>query len=154
MSKQESGDDGDEESTQGQTQFRFDDTRDIDAAADTSMIDAEIRDFKDHLAVFLTIRSAVHRGSIPQFITSDTAEHSWSRVQAYVDAYNVQPAIDSNPVPRALRVLRQSDDHRGVAAFLSESEWSLEKRALARLYEDDDSFHPIVIDTDEMPDDR
>ncbi|ABB77923.1 hypothetical protein [environmental halophage 1 AAJ-2005] len=148
MSTEESGD---KESTRGQTQFHCDGTRDTNAAANTSMRDAEISDFKDHLAVFLTVKSTVHRGSIPQFIASDTVEHSWSRVQAYVDAYNVRPAIDSNPVPRALRVLRQSDDHRGVAAFLSESEWSLEERALARLYEDDDSFHLIVADTDEMP---
>lgn len=112
------------------------------------MSESEIADMKDHLAIFLTVRSAVTRGTIPEFITEQTTQDAWSRVQAYIDAYDVQPTLKHNPVPRALTLLRHgdSDTHLDVATFLSESEWNIEKQAIEREYETDESFYPVIGD--------
>lgn len=124
---------------------------DLIGASDTQMTSDEVSDFQDHVAIMITLKSAVNRGSIPALLADETAQHSWNRVEAYIDAYDVDPALTDNPVPRARTALTQSEsDERGIViSFLSDAEWKVEERALNRAYRDDESFHFVVTTHDQ-----
>jgi hypothetical protein len=124
--------------------IRFDEFHDLEAASDTPMTEEEIEDFKDHVAVVMMIQSTTNRGAIPTKLVQDVGDHSWSRVAAYLDAYNPEPSLQENPISRATRVLGDSDEYSWVVSLLSQSGWKQEKREFERAYQDDDSFHFTV----------
>jgi len=119
------------------------------AAEDTPIADNELEDFRDHLSVVITLMHCRNRGTIrPQYPQADdTLAASFARMQAYLDAYNVEPELEENPVPRAVDVMQNKHQLGDCVAALSQEEWKKEGKMLELAYSGG-PYYPIISEDD------